>query len=130
MSPEARGQVSGDGGFLANTVWEWEGSRTIGVSEQPSEAARGGSWSPIPGAGGDGGLGGGKVGADRAGQEREFWEALAGLGSGDEGSGGAEHLLGGERELLDRPAVEVQVAQRAETGSVVARTSGSVQRGS
>ena len=105
--------MGGDGGFLANTVWEREGSRKIGVSEQPSEAARGGSGAAIPGAGRDGGLGGGEVGEDRAGQERQFWEALAGLGGGDEGAGGAEHLLGGEGELLDRPAVEVEVAQGA-----------------
>ena len=113
MAPGALGQVSGDGGFLANTVWEREGSWKIGACEQASEAARGGSRATVPGAGGDGGQGGGEVGEDRAGQEREFWEALAGLGCGDEGAGGAEHLLGGERELLDGPAVEVEVAQRA-----------------
>ena len=113
MAPEALGQVGGDGGFLANAVWEREGGWKNGVCEQASEAARGGSGATVPGAGGDGGLGGGEVGEDRAGQERELWEALAGLGCGDEGAGGAEHLLGGERELLDGPAVQVEVAQRA-----------------
>src|SRR4051794_27738127 len=105
--------MGGDGVFLANVAWEWEGSWEIGVGEEASEAAGGGTRAAIPGAGGDGGLGGGEVGEDRAGQERELWQALAGLGGGDEGAGGAEHLLGGKGELLDRPAVEVEVAERA-----------------
>ena len=113
LAPEALGQVGGDGGFLANAVREREGSWENGVREQASEAAWGRSRAAIPGAGGDGGLGRGEVGEDRAGQERQLREALAGLGCGDERAGGAEHLLGGERELLDRPAVEVEVAQGA-----------------
>ena len=81
---------------MANVEWEREGSREIGVGEEASEAARGGSRATIPGAGGDGRQGCGEIGEDRAGQERQLWQALAGLGGGDEGAGGAEHLLGGE----------------------------------
>src|SRR3954466_15785877 len=103
--------MGGEGGFLANVAGEREGSREIGACEAASEAAGGGSRAAIPGAGRDGRLGRGEGGEDRAGQERERWEALAGLGSRDEGPGGAEHLLGGEGELLDRPAIEVKVAQ-------------------
>src|SRR5689334_10740088 len=105
--------MGGDGGFLANMVWEREGSWEIGVCKEASEATRCGSWTAIPGAGGDGGQGSGEVGEDRAGQERELRQPLAGLRSRDEGAGSPEHLLGGEGELLDRPAVEVEVAQGA-----------------
>ncbi len=78
---------------------------TATLSEEPSEAARGRTRAAIPGAGGDGRLGGGEVGEDRAGQERHLREALAGLGRGDERAGSAKHLLGGEGELLNQPSI-------------------------
>ena len=51
----------------------------------------------VPEAGRDGGRGGRDVGEDRAGEQGEFGEALAGLGRMHELAGGPEHLLGGER---------------------------------
>src|SRR5207249_2467567 len=64
LVPDARGQVGGDGGFLANAVWQREGGWKNGVGEQASEPTRGRSRATIPGAGGDGGLGRGEVGQD------------------------------------------------------------------
>ena len=65
--------------------------------QQPPEAAGGGLRAAVPEAGRDGGRGGRDGGEERAGQQGEFREALAGLGRMDELAGGAEHLLGGER---------------------------------
>src|SRR6188768_3039022 len=105
--------MGGDGVFLANVSWEREGSWEIGVSEAPSKAAGGGSRTTIPGARRGGGQGGREVGEDRAGEEGERGEALARLRGGDKGAGSAEHLLGGQGQLLDGPAVEVEITQGA-----------------
>ena len=70
MPPEAFREVVGDGGFFANVLWEREGSWEIGACEEASKAARCGSRAAVPGAGGDGGLGGGEIGEDRASEER------------------------------------------------------------
>ena len=68
-------------------------------------------WLAVPGAGRDGRAGGGGVGQDCPGQQRQLREALTGLLLVHELAGGAQHLFGRERELLDRPAVAVQRAQ-------------------
>ena len=52
--------------------------------------------------------GSGKDGQDGASEERDFGEAVDSFGGMDELAMGTDHLLGGEGELLDRPAVGVE----------------------
>jgi hypothetical protein len=113
LAPKSRRQMSGAGGSLAHVVREREGRWQIGVCEAASEAARRGARAASPGAGRDGRQGRGEVGEDRAGQQRQCRAASAGLWGRDGGACDAEHLLGGQRGLLDRPAVEAAVAQSA-----------------
>ena len=101
LTPEALRQMGGDRGFLANTARQWQRCWKNGVREAASEPAWGGSRAAIPE--GPVGMAGRVEAADggwsRACQEGQLWEALAGFRSGDERAGGAEHLLGGKREL-------------------------------
>jgi hypothetical protein len=101
----------GDGEFDAKSSWQGEVCGKMGLSQEPPQASWRGSRGAIPGAGGDGWAGGSGVGQDGAGQEGELRVALAGLLLVDELASGAEHLLGGQRQLLNRPAVAVQFAE-------------------
>src|SRR4051812_20341348 len=104
-------QVVGDGYFSPKSVGQREDFWKIGLPEQPSESPGCASRLAIPGASRDGRAGRCGVGQDRPGQQRQLREALAGLLLVHELASRTQHLLGGQRELLNRPAVTVQLAQ-------------------
>ena len=105
MAPPAFRQVVGDSDFSPKSVRPREVCWKNGLTEEPSESAGGASWLAVPGAGWDGRAGRRRVGQDRPGQERQLWEALAGLLRVHDLACRAQHLLGRQGELLDRPAV-------------------------
>ena len=61
----------------------------------------------------DGRGGRGKETEDRTSEERQFRETLDSLGSMNKLTVSTQHLFGGERKLLDRPAVVIEGSDRS-----------------
>src|SRR5579885_2302185 len=108
LPPESGGQMGRDGRFSAKSRGEREvlGKKTL--RERPPQAAGRRLRAPIPEAGGDGWAARGTVGEDGPREEGQCRQSLASLGRVDKGAGSTEHLLGGQGQLLHRPAILIE----------------------
>ena len=96
-------QVVGEGRFLTNFRWQREICRKSTAGQEAAQPTGGGLRDAIPEAGGNGWQDGRHIRENGSGQQGQFRQTLAGFLREDESAVGADHLLGGQGELLDWP---------------------------
>lgn len=84
----------------------------IHAEEHPTHAPTRRTAVPIPKARSHCGGGSGHIRQDITRSQRELWQAVTALGPKDKRPMRAEHLLGRQRDLLNRPASAIQTPQR------------------
>src|SRR3990170_2741522 len=95
------------GRLFAKLTGQWVTLRKWLAHQHAAETSRGTPGLAIPEAGGSCGSCSRQVAQDRSSQQSQFRQALNAFIGMHELAMGTDHLLGRERDLLDRPAVLV-----------------------
>src|SRR3990170_6903436 len=115
FSPESQnslGQMPRHGRLFAKLPGQWVSLRKWLAHQHAAEASRGAPGLAIPEAGGSSRSGSRQIAQDRSGEQSQFRQALDAFIGVHELAMSTDHLLGRERDLLDRPAVLVHGLHR------------------